>query len=131
MMLHRYKTLPATFYLYLAGILLLGVWGLIPSEVETTYTWEGAALLLALIVGLSAGSRFCRRVLVVLGTAVALGSLLLQSDGRLEFVATMWSVLAALTTVLLLTPSMRSFTEGGPESEGGTADVAPSGRPIG
>jgi hypothetical protein len=128
----KFQAPPPILYLYVAGILLLGLWSLIPSEVETTYTWQGAALLLALIGGLVVGSHFCRWVLILVGAAASLGSLLLQTDGQLEFVATMWSVLAMATTVLLLTPSMRNFTESDRQrGEARTADVAPSGRPLG
>jgi hypothetical protein len=107
--LHR-GSRPKTLYLYLAGVLLLVVIGFLPSEVETTYSWGGASLGIGLLFGLWAGSRFCRRALLLIGIATALGSLFLQ-DAHLEFVATAWSVLAIITTGLLMTPSMRAFTE--------------------
>lgn len=94
---------------YSLGTVALVLWALLPSEVETSYTWEGVLLELVLIAGLFAGLNLCRWALIIIGGAAAFGTVALQS-APLEFVATGWSVLALLVTAILLTPPIRRYT---------------------
>lgn len=100
---------PGALFAYLVGLVLLGLWGLLPSEVETSYDWQGALIAVALVGGLCAGNRACRWVLIFLGIIAAGGTLLIQST-PLELVATAWSVLVLAVTALLMTPAMRKYT---------------------
>jgi hypothetical protein len=103
------RRVPLALWAYLAGTALLVVLGMLPSEITTSYRWQGVVLEIALLGGLFLGSNASRLVLIGIGLAVAFGTLAMQS-GSLEFVATLWSVVALLVTGLLLTPSARRFT---------------------
>jgi hypothetical protein len=102
---------PKTLVAYIAGVALLVLWGLLPSEVSTSYSWPGAAIMGVLLAGAWLGSNLCRWLLFLIGLVVASGSILVQTM-PLEFVATSWSLLAILVSSLLLTPSMRAHTAG-------------------
>lgn len=93
------------FAAYVLGIVLLVVVGMIPSEVETTYSWQGALLMLVLLGGLAFGVRVCRWALIALGVFSSLGTLLLASPS-LDVVVIAWSALALVVTSLLLVPPM-------------------------
>ena len=97
------------FFGYLGGLVVLVLWGFLPSDIQTTYNWPGVLIGVGLIAGVYARSRLCRWALVIVGTVAALGVLLIQTP-TLEFVATMWSAIALGVTSLLVTPSMRRYT---------------------
>lgn len=103
---------PLTIWLYLLGTAVLVGLSFLPSQVETTFTWEGAMLECALLAGLFIGISPCRMALIVLGLVAALGGILIQSS-PLDAVATIRSVVALLVTGLLLSPSARSFCRHG------------------
>lgn len=100
---------PAAFFGYLAGIAMLVLWGLLPSEVSSSYDWQGAVIAFVLIVGIYGRSQICRWILIGIGLLSGVGVLLIQT-APLEFVATMWSILAFGVTSLLMTPAMRQYT---------------------
>lgn len=100
---------PLAFCAYLVGIVLLVLWGLLPSEVSTRYDWQGALIVLVLIAGTYAQSQLCRWMLVLIGVFSGFGVLLIQTP-PLEFAATMWSILAIVVTSFLITPAMRRYT---------------------
>jgi predicted naringenin-chalcone synthase len=97
------------FYWYLLGLMLLALWSFLPSEVHTEYSVRAAALSGVLLGGLYFRSRACRMVLIGIGCLAALSGIALQ-DAPLELVATIWSALAACVTALLLSPTMRRYT---------------------
>lgn len=107
--LTKRRQVPLTLWAYLGGTVLLVALGLLPSEVSSSYSWQGAVLEIALLAGLFFGSNICRLVLIAIGVAVALGTLASQT-GSLELVATLWASVALLVTGLLLAPSARHFT---------------------
>jgi hypothetical protein len=101
---------PLTYFAYIGGVALLVIVGaLVPSEVDTTYSWQGVGVELVLLLGLWLGSNLCRWILIALGIAACLGSIFIQST-PLEFAATLWAVLALLVTGLLVTRAMRAHT---------------------
>lgn len=106
----KWQRPPAAIKLYFVGLIVVVGWGLLPSKVHTSYSWTGVLVALGLLIGLYARSALCRRLLVALGLTAALGTLLIQTQ-PLEFVATAWSCLMAAVTVLLITPSARSYTK--------------------
>ena len=108
-MMELRKQPPPMFYAYVAGLGLLYLWGLLPSEVNTSYNLQGLSVVLLLLVGLGCGFPICRWVLFAGGMAAAFGSFMLQSE-PIEFVATTWSVFALGVSALLLTRSMRHHT---------------------
>lgn len=103
------QRVPGTVWAYLGGTAILVALGLLPSEIETSYTLQGIALEVILLGGLFIGSNICRLLLIFIGLAAAFGAFLSQT-GSPEFVATLWTVAAMLVTGLLFTPSARRFT---------------------
>jgi hypothetical protein len=114
---------PLPLLAYLAGTVVLVLWGLLPSEIETSYTWFGALLQTILVIGLFKRSNRCRWLLIGIGLLTAVGTLMLQTWPP-EFVATAWGVIALLTTGLLLTRTMRRYTN--PPSPGEVAGTSAS-----
>jgi hypothetical protein len=105
-----HKKPPLTYFAYIGGLGLLVIFGaLVPSEVDTSYSWQGIAFELVLLLGLWLGSNLCRWILICLGIAACLGSILIQST-PLEFAATAWAVLTLIVTGVLLTPALRAHT---------------------
>lgn len=86
-------------------------WGILPSEIDTHYSWQDVLLEILLLVGLFLGRQFCRWALSALGLFASIGSFSLQT-GSVEFVATVWSLLALFVTSLLLLPSVRRYFQG-------------------
>jgi hypothetical protein len=66
-------TAPWSFWAYVAGLGVVGILSLIPSSVETIYTWWGALLWLVLLVVLFKGSNLARWLLLAIGVLGALG----------------------------------------------------------
>lgn len=99
-----------TFAAYVLGIILLVLVGMIPSGVETTYSWQGALLMLLLLGGLAYGVRICRWALIALGVFASLGTLVLASPS-LDIVVVVWSVLALAVTGLLFMPPMKKHAD--------------------
>ncbi len=88
---------------------MLVLWGLLPSEVSSSYDWKGAVITFVLVVGIYGRSQVCRWIAVGIGVLSGVGVLLIQTP-PLEFVATMWSILVFAATSLLMTPAMRRYT---------------------
>lgn len=94
-----------TFAAYVLGLVLLVLVGMIPSEVETTYTWQGTVFMLVLLGGLAYGMRICRWALIAIGVFSSFGTLLLASPS-VGAVVIAWCALALAVTSLLLMPSV-------------------------
>jgi hypothetical protein len=109
----KVRQAPLALWAYLGGTAGLVALSFIPSSVATIYTWRGGLVELFLLIGLFAGSRWCRWILIGLGIAVGLGSILVQSV-PLDPVATAWAAAVLLVTALLLLPSSRRYASGGP-----------------
>ena len=104
---------PLGLYAYLAGISVSVLIGMLPSDVQTTYSVNAIVLYGGLLVGLALGSEFCRLALVVLGIFWGVAVLGLISPA-VDFVAIGWSAVALGSSLILTTPSMRRYTQGTP-----------------
>jgi hypothetical protein len=100
---------PITYWWYVAGTGVIYLMAWLPSSVETTYTWWGVGLELVLLVALVNASNLARWVLFAIGILAALGGLSVQGVS-LDVVATAISAVTLCVSLLLLAPSMRSFT---------------------
>lgn len=106
----RGRPLPPLVVVYLFGVSTAVGLSIVLPSLGVSYSFWGAVVGIAALVGLMNGSNICRWILIVFGILSPLVVLAVQSD-PVSATSVGWSALVLLLTGLLVVPSVRRYTE--------------------